>query len=342
MDVSASCASDDADAEKQSANIDSSKRNSESSGRKYVNVLLDLSEEDYCIENNVYLLQSRTGWEDAVEGWARFPSFAAFPQSQRKGKNKQDVIVSHCLLCADLKPSELDSQTPLNPAKETHNTLSSPTSDELYSFSLSLKNMSGPLINKLLSGEELSAQKKSPTVCYYQPESCQLLKEQTVGLSIRSFSVLPPLKESRIFLKSVQPTDWHPAEEDKNMTPRDTSVEGKISAGNDIKTLMDFTPGENSYKCKGALGTKHCLSQDNTQLPSTYNINFQNKYEFHSSALPQFPAPLGRNFRQEELTRSSTRNNTSHRLFSSHKTRDLKRPEAHRLMLIGTRVHMPL
>lgn len=60
------CASDDTDAENQHTTVDSTKRNTESSGRQYVNVLLDLSEEDCCREHNMHLLQSRTGWEDAV------------------------------------------------------------------------------------------------------------------------------------------------------------------------------------------------------------------------------------------------------------------------------------
>lgn len=59
-------ASDYTEAEKQHTTTDSTKRNTESSGRQYVNVLLDLSEEDCYREHNINLLQSRTGWEDAV------------------------------------------------------------------------------------------------------------------------------------------------------------------------------------------------------------------------------------------------------------------------------------
>ncbi len=60
-------ASDYTDAEKRhTTNVtDSTKRNTESSGRQHVNVLLDLSEECW-MEHNIPLLQSRTGWEDAV------------------------------------------------------------------------------------------------------------------------------------------------------------------------------------------------------------------------------------------------------------------------------------
>lgn len=59
-------ASDYTDAEKQHTTTDSTKRNTESSGRQHVNVLLDLSEKDCCREHSIHLLQNRNGWEDAV------------------------------------------------------------------------------------------------------------------------------------------------------------------------------------------------------------------------------------------------------------------------------------
>ncbi|XP_016108443.1 uncharacterized protein C16orf46 homolog [Sinocyclocheilus grahami] len=365
------CASDDTDAEKQHTTIYSTQRNTESSGRQYVNVLLDLSEEDCSREHNIHSLQSRTGWEDAVEGWGTFPPFGAFLQLPRKGKKiKQDTIDSHCLLCADLNLSDLPiycsagnalktfrktAPTLLDLAEETDNS----SSDELYSFSLSLQNMSEPLINKLLSGDEQCKQNKSPSVCHYHIEPCQIQRENRVALSIRSFSVLPPVKESRnqrnySLFKRVEPTDCHPAEVvTKAMMPDATGAvtDGEIlsvsgDTGNVFKALIDFIPEENGYRLKRPPSTKHWLSQVNNHLPSIFNITFQNKYDLPSSpvsnTLPQSSYPLGRNLRQEELTRPSTRNNTSYRLYSDHKARDLKRPEAHRLMLIGTRVHMPM
>jgi len=66
MNITEACASDETDAEKQHATIDSAKGNTVSSCRQYVNELLDLSEEDCCREHNMLLFQSRTGWEDAV------------------------------------------------------------------------------------------------------------------------------------------------------------------------------------------------------------------------------------------------------------------------------------
>lgn len=66
MNITEAGASDETDAEKRHPTIDSTKRNTESSCRQYVNELLDLSEEDYCREHNMHLFQSRTGWEDAV------------------------------------------------------------------------------------------------------------------------------------------------------------------------------------------------------------------------------------------------------------------------------------
>ncbi|CAM4578451.1 unnamed protein product [Leuciscus chuanchicus] len=350
MNITEACASDETDAEKQHATIDRAKGNTESSCRQYVNELLDLSEEDYCREHNMHLFQSRTGWEDAVEGWGRLPPFAVLLQLQRKGKNKQDIIASHCLLCADLKLSDLPMYYPSGNAlktaptlqdlaKEPQNTVRPPTSsDELYSFSLSLQNMSGPLINKLLSGDEQCKQNKLPSVCHYHTEPCQMLKEKRVAYSIRSVSVLPPVREfrnlrSNSVFKREQSTDWHQAEVPKAMMPKATDAVTAGATGNVVEVLTNFIPGENSYRFKGSPNTKHCLSQDSTQMLPTFNITFQNKYELPS---------VGRNLRQEELTRPSTRNNTSYRLYSGHKTRDLKRPEAHRLMLIGTRVRMPV
>ncbi|KAK9958517.1 hypothetical protein ABG768_010631 [Culter alburnus] len=363
MNITEACASDETDAEKRHPTIDSTKRSTESSCRQYVNELLDLSEEDYCREHNMHLFQNRTGWEDAVEGWGRFPHFAVFLQQQRKGKNKEDIIDSHCLLCADLKLSDLPIYCPagnvlktfrktaptlLDLAKETQNTFSSTSSDELYSFSLSLQNTPGPLINKLLSGDEQCTQNKLPSVCHYHTEPCQILKEKSVAHSIRRVSVLPPVRESRNLrsynlFKRVQPTDWHQAEVSKAMMPGATdavtaaeraNVNG--GTGNVVEVLTNFIPEENSYRFKEYPSTKHWLSQDSTQLPPTFNITFQNKYELPSSTMAY--TTVGRNLKQEELTRPSTRNNTSYRLYSAHKTRDVKRPQ---LMLIGTRVHMP-
>ncbi|KAK2894915.1 hypothetical protein QQF64_011991 [Cirrhinus molitorella] len=360
------CASDDSDAEKQHTTFNSTKRNTESSGRQYVNVLLDLSEEDCCREHNVQLLHSRTGWEDAVEGWGRFPPFGVFLQPPRKGKKiKQDIIDFHCLLCADLNLSDLpiyySAGNALKTFRKTAPTLldlaeeaDSSSSDELYSFSLSLQNMSEPLINKLLSGDEQHIQNKSPAILHYHTEPCQILKENRAALSIRSFSVLPPVKESRnlrnySLFKKVEPTDFHPAEA---MMPdvADAAAGERLSVdcdtGNVFKDLTDFIPEENSYRLKASPSTKHWLSQDSNHLPSIFNVTFPNKYGLPCSTVsntsPQSSYPLGRNLRQEELPRPSTRNSISYRLHSGHKTRDLKRPEAHRLMLIGTRVHIPM
>ncbi|XP_043120597.1 uncharacterized protein si:ch73-103b9.2 [Puntigrus tetrazona] len=347
------------DAEKQH----STESNAESSGRQYVNVLLDLSEEDCCREHNIHVLQNRTGWEDAVEGWGRFPPFGVFLQTQRKGKKiKRDIIDSHCLLCADLHFSNLPiccsagnsvktfrktDPTLLDLAEETD----SFSSDELYSLSLSLRNISEPLIDKMLSEDEQRAQ-KLPSVCHHQTEPCQIPRENTVALSIRSFGVLPPVKESRNYslLKRVEPTGCHPSEITKAMAPDATGsvtagerLKNDGDSGNVFKTLTDFIPEDNGYRLKGSPCTKRWLSQDSNHLPSIFNLTFQNKYGLPSSTvsntLPQAFYALGRNLRQEDLTRPSAKNNVSYRLHSSHKARDLKRPETHRLMLIGTRFH---
>lgn len=253
-----------------------------------------------------------------------------------------------------MKTFRKTAPTLLDLAEETDNS----SSDELYSLSLSLQNMSEPSINKLMSGDEQCTQ-KSPSVCHYHTEPCQILKENTVALSIRRFSVLPPVIESRnlrnySLFKRVEPTDFHPAEVvTKDMMPDAT---GAVTSGerlsvnsvpgNVFKALTDFFPEENGYMLKGSPCTKHWLSQESNHLPSIFNITFQNKYDLPSSTvsntLPQAFYALGRNLRQEELTRPSTRNNISYRLYSSHKARRLKRPEAHRLMLIGTRFPMPM
>lgn len=201
--------------------------------------------------------------------------------------------------------------------------------------------MPGPLINKLLSGDEQCTQNKLPSVCHFHTEPCQMVKEKRVALNISSISMLPPVRESRN-LRSYR----HQAEISKATMPGATdavtaaeraSVNG--GTGNVVEVLTNFIPEENICRFKGSPSTKHWLSQDSTQLPPTFNITFQNK-ELPSSTMAY--TTVGRNLRQEELIRPSTRNNTSYRLYSGHKTRDLKRPEAHRLMLVGTRVHMPM
>lgn len=210
--------------------------------------------------------------------------------------------------------------------------------------------MPEPLINKLLSGDEECKQNKSSSVCHYHTEPCQILKENRAALSIRSFSVLPPVKESRnlrnySLFKGLEPAEVMMPDATSAVTA-DERLSIDCDTGSVFKTLTDFIPEENSYRLKGSPSTKHWLSQDSNHLPSIFNVTFQNKYGLPSSTvsntLPQSSYPLGRNLRQEELTRPSTRNNTNYRLHSGHKTRDLKRPEAHRLMLIGTRVHMPM
>ncbi|KAL6478767.1 hypothetical protein MHYP_G00122000 [Metynnis hypsauchen] len=75
--------------------------------RKHVNVLLDISEEHTLQEQDPYMAQSQ-GWKEAIKGWGRSAPLACLFQAQRKGRKvKPDVIDSHCLLCADLKLSEL-------------------------------------------------------------------------------------------------------------------------------------------------------------------------------------------------------------------------------------------
>lgn len=148
-----------------------------------------------------------------VVGWGRFPPLGAFLQPPRKGKKlKQDTIDSHCLLCADLNLSDLPiycsagnalqtfrktAPTLLDLVKETN----SSSSDELYSFSSSLQNMSEPLINKLLSGDEQCKQNKSPSVCHYHIKPCLIQKENRLDLSIRSLSKSPETRGTTVFLK---------------------------------------------------------------------------------------------------------------------------------------------
>ncbi|XP_051580713.1 uncharacterized protein LOC127456314 [Myxocyprinus asiaticus] len=363
MNITEACESDFTDAEKQHAVLDSTDGDTESLDRQYVHVLLDISEEDDWREQDIHEIQSQTGWEDAVEGWGRSPPLALFLQAQRKGKRiKQNIINSHCILCAELnlpiyctagsapEPCYDISEenfrktdpTPQGFVKKAHNTPSSASSDVIHSQ----QNKSGPFINKLPSGDEQCAHNKSLSVCYCHTAPCLMLKEKGVGkvaLSINSFSVLPPVKESRNLrssnlFKRMEPIDWCPAEEGvtEAMTPGATDA---VTVGERVGVN-----GENSYQ--GSPTSKHWLGQYSNDLPSTCNIILNKKYELPSrtaaDTLPRSTYPLGANLRQDELARPFSRNNTSYRLYSGHKVRSQRRPEPQHLMLTGTRLPMPV
>ncbi|XP_052007872.1 uncharacterized protein LOC127661277 [Xyrauchen texanus] len=363
MNITQAFESDFTDAEKQHAVLDSTDGDTEALDRQYVHVLLDISEEDDWMEQDKHEFQSQTGWEDAVEGWGRSPPLALFLQAQRKGKRiKQNIIDSHCILCAELNlpicctagsapepcydiSDENFRKTdpiPQDFVMEAHNTPSSASSDVIHSQ----LNISGPLINKLPSGDDQCAHNKSLSVCYCHKAPCLMLKEKgvgQVGLSFNNFSVLPPVKESRnlrssSLFKRMEPIDWYPAEEGviEAMTPGAT---GAVSDGERVGVN-----GENSYQ--GSPTSKHRLGQRSNDLPSTCNIILNKKYELPSrtvaDTLPRSTYPLGANLRQDELAKPSPRNNTSYRLYSGHKVNSQRRPETQHLMLTGTRLPMPV
>ncbi|XP_051953734.1 uncharacterized protein si:ch73-103b9.2 [Xyrauchen texanus] len=345
-----SCESDFTDAETQHVVLHSTDGDTESLDRQYVHVLLDISEQDDWRDQDKHEIQSQTGWEDAVEGWGRSP-LALFLQPQRNVKRiKQNILDSHCVLCAELnlpiyctagsapKPCYDISEenyrktatASLDIVKKTHNTSSSACSDEMHSLQ---QKKSEPFLNKLPSGDEQRAHHKAP---------CLMLSEKGVGqvpLSINNFSVLPPVKESRNLkssnlFKSMEPTDWCPAEEGvtEAMTPGTT---GAVTAGERVGVN-----GEIGYQ--GSPTSKHWLGQYSNHLPSTLNIALNKKHELTSctvaDTLPQTSYSQRPNLRQDELARPSPRNNTSYGLYSGHKVRSQGRPEFQHLMLTGTRL----
>ncbi|XP_051512167.1 uncharacterized protein LOC127416697 [Myxocyprinus asiaticus] len=309
------------------------------------------------IQNIYFKVRNSQTLFQQVEGWGRSP-LALFLQAQRNGKRiKQNILDSHCVLCAELnlpiyctagsapKPcydiSEENyrktAKTSLDIVKKTHNTPSSASSDEMHSL-----QQKKSLVNKLPSGDEQRAHDKSLSVCYYHTAPCLVLKEKGVGqgaLSINSFSVLPPVKESRNLrssnlFKRMAPTDWCPAEEGvtEAMTPGAT---GAVTAGERVGVN-----GEIGYQ--GSPTSKQWLGHYGSHLPSTFKIALNKKFERSSctvaDTLPQTSYSLGPNLRQDELARPSPRNNTSYGLYSGHKVRSQGRPEFQHLMLTGTRL----
>ncbi|TRY55717.1 hypothetical protein DNTS_010286 [Danionella cerebrum] len=246
----------------------------DSSGRQHVNVLLELSEEDPCRDSGSRLqMHFRSAWQDAVEGWRRLPCSPLRPQSQRRGRAKPEPAPAHCLLCADLdapaapEPAHLEASEP--PALRP-----------------SMRNTS---VHAQLPGDE---PRRSPAVA--KPHTGQAMKDTAAAPRIRSFSVLPPVRESRMLQKKLTEDSSSPTGSDLICAHRFTGIH--------------FTPPNDSAP----------------------------------SPPPQFPLPLGgRHFsRQEELGRSSTR--SSREYTDCLKAQALRRAEAHPLILIGTRVQMPM
>ncbi|XP_078139058.1 uncharacterized protein C16orf46 homolog [Centroberyx gerrardi] len=76
----------------------------------HVDALLDISEENFLKEQEPYEYHCFSGWEEAVRGWGRVTPLACMFLPQKKGKKpKTGEPDHHCLLCVDLKLSNVDS-----------------------------------------------------------------------------------------------------------------------------------------------------------------------------------------------------------------------------------------
>ncbi|KAL7878472.1 hypothetical protein AOLI_G00094460 [Acnodon oligacanthus] len=244
--------------------------------RKHVNVLLDISVEHTLKEQDPYMAQSQ-GWEEAIKGWGRSAPLACLFQAQRKGRKvKPDVIDSHCLLCGDLKLSELL------------------VSDCANSPSESCVIAEEPLKNTI-------------------PASLELLKRAPSNSSSS-----PSEEESSDFSKGPV-----------------TVVEKVVTDGDGEKAVVIPYCSSTVDICQGSLTSKHEPGQHQYHLLS---IAVSKK----AYLLPQATSLLGRNLRQDELTRSPLRHNSGHRPHLGLKAKSIKKAEPELPMLLGTRVAVPV
>ncbi|XP_017578196.1 uncharacterized protein C16orf46 homolog [Pygocentrus nattereri] len=325
--------------------------------RKHVNVLLDISEEHTLKEQDPYMAQSQ-GWEEAIKGWGRSAPLACLFQAQRKGRKvKSDVIDFHCLLCADLKLSELlvsgcagtSSEFCVITEESLKNTI--PASLELLKRAPSNSSLSPSEeeSSDFSKGEQCIHNKTLPH--HFQPNAqCTFLKDRGAGkvALIGSLLVLPPVipptpanSKSPILLKRREARDTCPAEGEVNSvavcgtTGSVTVGEKVVTDGEGEKAVVIPYCSSTVDTCQGSLTSKHEPSQHQYHLLS---IAVSKK----AYLLPQATSLLGRNLRRDELTRSPLRHNSGHRPNLCLKAKSIKKAEPELPMLLGTRVAIPV
>ncbi|XP_036441166.1 uncharacterized protein C16orf46 homolog [Colossoma macropomum] len=354
-----SCESGCTDDDKNDSLEDLEWNDCKSPDRKHVNVLLDISEEYTLKEQDPYESQSQ-GWEEAIKGWGRSAPLACLFQAQRKGRKvKPEVIDSHCLLCADLKDLKL-SELPdcAGTSSESSCVIAEESLKSTIPASLELLKRAPSNSSSSSSEEESSDFSKGeqcihnkPLPYHLQPNAqCPFLKDRGAGkvALIGSLLVLPPVKpptpansRSSILLKRREARDMCPAEEEINSvavcgTTGPVTVGEKVGTDGDREKAVVIPYCSSAVDiCQGSLTSKHEPGQHQYHLLS---IAVSKK----AHLLPQATSLLGRNLRQDELTRSPLRHNSGHRPYLGFKAKSMKKAEPELPMLLGTRVAIPV
>ncbi|XP_028664752.1 uncharacterized protein C16orf46 homolog [Erpetoichthys calabaricus] len=179
---------------------------------KYVEVLLNISQEARSPSHNVFHL----GWEDAIEGWGR-PTRSASVATQKKNiKTKPTDSEYHCVLC--LKPMQFPECPDLQKVDCTQGEKKRVESPPARCNSASKKETYSIKTNTMQASQPPSKQDKNqPVVCKEKSEEadCCVLKESQYirnerpaqclstrdnvpheGLAANSLAVLPPIKQA--------------------------------------------------------------------------------------------------------------------------------------------------
>lgn len=293
-------------------------------------------------------------------------------QIQRRGKRPKTWDAdSHCLLCVDTKvveplvsetarpspefcsgPSEKNSKKTV---KGRPSSTCSATSSYRNTVELLPKQT---VLAKKFIGDLLINRSASTCVglSHHQENQCRALKDHYAGnvTLINCFSVLPPLKTS---LDGNSP--HHPES-------------GEVSLGTDAQDMVDIlqtgvsaaaTAGGNSVDGSGEMRTeanldsrsaedglhsssasKNWTCQKRQHLLAAFSVPITKQcgqpFSTMDNAMPHVTYRLGRYPRQDGLARSPGRN-SSGKLYSGYKTKNIRRAEPKLPMLFGTRVAIP-
>ncbi|XP_076848652.1 uncharacterized protein C16orf46 homolog [Brachyhypopomus gauderio] len=340
--------------------------------RECVNVLLDFSEDQSLVEEDVYESQPQTGWEGAIQGWGLSPPLACLFQAQKKGsKITPDVIDSHCILCADLKDlkqteilvpecSRTSAKHFCEPADEPLKNTVSTIVERLKRApsSTSFSCSSGEEQERNIKGDELLFEgelcRNSQTLPHHPQHNMQgtFMKER--GEEKSPVIVLPPVKastpakpKSHSLLKRREAPDMCQAEGETDRVPV-CGTSGPVVFGEKEDVAgKPVSPYSNSTldACQGSLTSKQRLDQHQCHMLSALTTTFSKRQQPFSTLADQVARAtslLGRDLKQDRLTRSPLRHNSGHRLHYGFRSKNVRRPEAELPVLLGTRVPIPV
>ncbi|XP_030650073.1 uncharacterized protein C16orf46 homolog [Chanos chanos] len=328
--------------------------------RVHVLALLDISEGSTFQEHDIYEFQPQTDWEEAIQGWAQSPPLACLFQTQSKGKKiKPEDSDYHCLLCVDLKISDLSGSdcTQNSPescddtAEEAPRNVCAETEFPI-AFSVPQRNTKQSMFrNKLLPGSELFLKSKTASGSNHHTDQFPLLKDRGAGkvlLMISSFSVLPPVKAS---LPRGQRSPTPLRRGDASRETDEVALAG--SAGPDMVERAGCLDREEASRAEavphvcsadqGSLTSSFLKSQRSQHLLSAFSMALPKQCEVPFSSvtdtLPQAMCPLGRHLRQDTCTKA---NPSSYRFPFSLKSKNVRQAKPQLPVLFGTRVAIPV